>query len=124
MNEHIAAITPPPVVLHLRTISGPFGLFQIRAMEGDTHGLFFARAPDDFGGDDIQIASHPNSFSCEVLAVRTIDAWEKGTMQWAIDQANFIINCGGTVIEQDKFYALLAGNADQLFENAAVPTLK
>lgn len=123
MTRHIGgSILPSGNTQVFQTKSGPFGVLQVRALpELNTHAVFFARTTADLGTEETQIASHPNGFSCEVLAVRTIDAWEKGYTQWAVDQANYILTCGGTVIEQDRFSALLTGEIDRLFDAAPAP---
>lgn len=55
----------------------------------DTHHLEFRR-----GGEEVKrLASHPNGFSCRLLAERMIE----GSWEVVVEQAEYIIRCGGSV---------------------------
>lgn len=74
----------------LKPKKGIYGTFETRVMASeDTHALFF---------EGIRIASHPNGFSCDVLAKRLMTAWETGTLEdrkHAVAQFDYILDCGG-----------------------------
>ncbi|OWZ90417.1 hypothetical protein B9J07_27920 [Sinorhizobium sp. LM21] len=97
MTRHIGGSLLPSADSRTYEIKqGKHGNFQTRALpELDTHGLFF----DSGDGHGFQlIASHPNGFSCDELAKRIIDAWEKNnawTSAKAITQFDYILDCGG-----------------------------
>ena len=78
------SILPSSCPAILEPVKCSFGVLQVRPQpEIDTHSLFL--------GDTI-IASHPNGFSCYSLAVRL----QKQEWERAIEQANYIIRCGGS----------------------------
>jgi hypothetical protein len=67
----------------LAPIDCAFGRLQVRVLDAeDTHALFL---------DDTRIASHPNGYSCHCLAARLV----AGDAKRVIDQAEYIIACGG-----------------------------
>lgn len=70
----------------------PMGKLQVRVLpELDTHGLFFTHEQGE-----MLIAIHPNGFSCYELAERMSAGVDNA--QRAIDQAQYILNCGGLTI--------------------------
>jgi hypothetical protein len=80
----------------------PFGkaVFQVVPNEPlDTHHLVFSH-----NGKAAVVASHPNGFSCHVLAERII----KGDTQRIKEQADYIIACGGTSKSLDEILALVS----------------
>jgi hypothetical protein len=86
-KRHIGGSLLPstPAVTRVGT---PVGLLQVRALpEWDTHGLFL--------GEEL-LASHPNGFSCLVLAERIRDS------DRARQQADYIVACGGKVTEAGR----------------------
>lgn len=76
--------------------TGKFGSFQTRPLPDlDTHGLFYARNSGEFAGKFILIAMHSNGHSCDALAKRIINAWETKDPERAMEQAQYILDCGG-----------------------------
>lgn len=74
-----------PSTPYVTQVETSYGVLQIRALpEQDTHGLFL--------GEEL-LASHPNGFSCLVLAER-IQRSDR-----ARQQADYIVACGGKVTE-------------------------
>lgn len=75
----------------LKPKKGIYGAFETRVMTAeDTHALFF---------EGVRVASHPNGFSCDVLAKRILRAWETGApedQKHAMAQFDYILDCGGT----------------------------
>jgi hypothetical protein len=75
-----------PQILQPLKFSG--GELQVRAnLDRDTHELWFTA-----GEQSRKIASHPNGYSCHALAKRIAGE----TRVRAVDQAQYIIDCGGT----------------------------
>ena len=80
----------------------PFGkgVFQVVPDEPlDTHHLVFT-----CNGVTTVIASHPNGFSCHVLAERII----KGDTQRIKGQVDYIIACGGSAKSVADILALIS----------------
>jgi hypothetical protein len=68
----------------LTPMASPFGTLQVKPRpEIDTHSLYL---------NDTVIASHPNGYSCHALAERML----KGDWKKVMEQADYIIRCGGT----------------------------
>jgi hypothetical protein len=123
MNRHIGgSILPSSDAQVLQTKTGEHGVFQVRVLpELDTHAVYFARTAADLGADEVMIASHPNGYSCDTLAKRTIAAWTDGQVDHALGQFDHIITCGGRGLERDIVEALARGEVEQLFD--ALPSL-
>jgi len=117
MNKHIGgSILPSSDAQVLQTKTGEHGVFQVRALpELDTHAVYFARSADDLGADEVMIASHPNGYSCDALAKRTIAAWNDGSVERALGQFDHIIVCGGRGIDRDMVEALARGEIEQVY---------
>lgn len=119
MNRHIGgSILPSSDHQVLQTKTGIHGVFQVRALpEHDTHAVYFARTASDLGTNEVMIASHPNGYSCDTLAKRTIAAWNDGAVEYALEQFDHIITCGGSGLERKTVEALARGEVEQLFDN-------
>ncbi len=93
IGNSILASSSPAILTPIET---PVGVVQVRKMrEQDTHGLFLVE-------NDALLAAHPNGFSCHVLAVRLQN---NGNF---MDQADYIVACGGTITEEGKDILLKA----------------
>lgn len=119
MNRHIGgSILPSSDYQVLQTKTGIHGVFQVRALhELDTHAVYFARTEADLGTNDVMIASHPNGYSCDTLAKRTITAWNNSAVEHALGQFDHIIACGGRGLERETVEALVRGEVEQLFDD-------
>ncbi len=94
----------PEVYLSKR---GEHGDFETRPLPDlDTHGLFYAPRGHTFR----LIAMHPNGYSCDELAKRILDAWESGKPERALQQADYILKCGGLSIDLDAMRRLAQGD--------------
>lgn len=124
MNRHIGgSILPSSDAQVLQIKTGEHGVFQVRALpELDTHAVFFARRADDLGADEVMIASHPNGYSCDTLAKRTIAAWADGSVERVLGQFDHIIACGGRGIDRDMVDAFARGEIDQVYGAQPGPT--
>lgn len=73
----------------LQPLTGKHGTFLVKWIpELDSHALFF-------GG--LCIATHHNGFSCHNLAQRLLDVWDgKREPEYALQQFDYILRCGGT----------------------------
>ena len=77
----------------------PFGILQVRALsDADTHGLFWTHEQ----GVSL-LATHSNGFSCRELA----DRMASGDQKRVVDQAQYILDCGGTTINRDRFARIM-----------------
>jgi hypothetical protein len=125
MKQHIGgSILPSSDAQVLKIKSGEHGVFQVRELpEQDTHALYFAKTVEDLGTNEIQIASHPNGYSCDTLAKRTISAWTDGTTDRVLDQFDYILICGGDGVERDIAEALANGHIDQVIQPQPGPSL-
>lgn len=94
---------------------GKFGTFQTRALADlDTHGLFYARNEGEWAGKFILLAMHPNGYTCDALATRIVTAWgdaegKSNDAKWALEQAQYILDCGGLARRMDTFEQLIKG---------------
>jgi hypothetical protein len=61
------------------------------------------------GGPPIEIASHPNGYSCKNL----LDRMVKGDDARSMEQFDYILACGGTSMDRNKFIELLQGIKQQ-----------
>lgn len=96
---------------------GQHGAFQVRELtDQDTHAVYFARSPDDFGKNEIMVASHPNGFKCDSFAKRTLLAWERDATEPALSQFDYILACGGKGVERDVIEDIVNGDIERAFE--------
>jgi hypothetical protein len=80
----------------LKALEAKFGVLQVVSdIEQDTHHLVLK--------GEIILASHPNGYSCHELATRLIS----GDVKRSIEQAEYIVRCGGTAKENSFFSDLL-----------------
>ena len=80
----------------LSPVDTPHGRLQVRVIPAeDTHGLFAVESGE-------LLAKHPNGFSCHSLATRIRDG--KG----AVEQADYIVRCGGIVTKAGRAIAFAA----------------
>jgi len=83
------------------------GYFETRWIEEiDAHGLFYARNSGDFADKQILLATHHNGYSCDTLAKRMVS----GNVIKSLDQAKYIIDCGGTCKDLGSIQAIAEGN--------------
>ena len=91
------------------------GIFQVRVLESlDTHGLYFqGRGREGFS----LLVVHPNSFSCAELADRIIAVWKRkgrayllSDVHRALEQYQYILDCGGLAVKRATIEAILANS--------------
>lgn len=83
----------------LRPVETPFGTLQVRVIaELDTHGLFHR----DARGESL-LATHGNGYSCFNL----LEHMAAGRAEAARKQAQYLLDCGGTVSNVDHMIALI-----------------
>lgn len=125
MNRHIGgSILPSSDAQVLQLKTGEHGVFQVRALpELDTHAVYFARTTADLGTDEVMVASHPNGYSCDTLAKRTIAAWTNGEVKHALGQFDHIITCGGRGLDREIVEALASGNLEPVFGAQPSPSI-
>lgn len=83
----------------LRPVETPFGVLQVRVIaELDTHGLFHKHAQ----GETL-LATHPNGYSCFEL----LERMARGDRARALEQARYILACGGTARQLDHIDATM-----------------
>lgn len=94
-----------------RSKRGAHGDFETRPLPDlDTHGLFYARNSGDYAGQFILVAMHPNGYSCDELAKRILAAWESGKPERALQQADYILKCGGLSKDTETMRRLAQGD--------------
>lgn len=100
MTRHIGgSLLPSSNSRVLSPTQHPFGTLQVRALpEADTHGLFWTHKQ----GVSL-LATHSNGFSCRDLA----DRMASGNQKRTVDQAQYILDCGGTTINHDGFARIM-----------------
>lgn len=81
-------------------LTGKFGRLQVRALpEADTFALFYlANALEDrpeLIRGWTMLCCHPNGHSCKELATRIRAAWDEHNETRAIEQFDYILQCGG-----------------------------
>lgn len=81
--------------------AGRHGTLQVRALKRkDTHGLFRTGGEGPLAPEGSELlAEHPNGYSCHELATRIAS----GDKVRAMEQALYIIACGGKVTGQGAF---------------------
>lgn len=85
----------------LKPIPGCDGVFQVVWIDQiNTHGLFYQHKCAE--GAQI-LATHHNGYSCDALAERII----KGDSQRALEQLDFIADCGGTKCSNEKLLSII-----------------
>jgi len=109
MTRHIGgSILPSGSPEIYRPKVGKYGTFETRPLADlDTHGLFYTRLEGPHAGVAILIASHPNGYSCNVLAERLLSAWDgKLSKSRALEQFDYILSCGGIGKARDTIDAI------------------
>lgn len=82
------SILPSSSPLILQPMPYKYGTLQVKAVpEHDTHILTITTPQGEQ-----TLANHPNGYSCHALAKRMVS----DTRERAIDQAQYIIDCGGS----------------------------
>lgn len=78
-----------------REVSHKFGILKVIPLsEIEIHALMYE---DDRKLGFSMLATHANGYSCKELADRILKAWEgKATAEYALQQFDFILQCGGT----------------------------
>lgn len=96
-TRHVSgSILPSNEPRILRPIETAFGTLQVRVIaELDTHGLFL---------NGSLLATHGNGYSCHCLAERMVS----GNVTWALEQAEYILDCGGTTRHFDHIANAMA----------------
>lgn len=86
---------------------GRYGTFETRpCVDIETHALMFARNHGKHAGSFVMVAIKHNGYSCAALARRIIEGWETGDATSAIEQFEYILECGGLGIDRDRFLNL------------------
>ena len=81
----------------LQPVNTPFGVLQVRVIpELDTHGLFHKH---DRG--ESLLATHGNGYSCHCL----LERMARGDADKVREQAQYILDCGGTARHLDHIVA-------------------
>ena len=96
-------------------LTGKHGRLQVRALpDADTFGLFYLANPvedrPELKRGWTLLACHPNGHSSKELANRILAAWEgTGDEARAVDQFNFILECGGLGRSLETILAVIGG---------------
>ncbi len=80
----------------LKPIQASFGTLQVVPLpDEDTHALVL--------NGETTLAKHPNGYSCHALAERM----QSGNVPLALDQADFIVRCGGFSMDADSITKIM-----------------
>lgn len=95
-SRNIGGSILPSSAPHILTpLKTKWGVLTVVPMpDRDTHALTL---------DGLEIANHPNGFSCRALAERM----ESGNIERVIEQSDFIVRCGGFSIGADAIRTIM-----------------
>ncbi len=102
----LLASSSPQILTPLEHALG--ALIVVEVPEDDTHALVLRQ-----GGQERELARHPNGFSCRNLAERivTVCVAKERNASWAMDQLDYILRCGGSG-DRELTASLMQGATD------------